>query len=98
MNEEAWKEAEERLVNAPPDVEDSMASLGLNGELSGKANSMIENVGKGLRSKFASEMKAMDRHGAKNMKEFATINRETYDRLVIHERKTKHKDRRAVLR
>ena len=43
-------------------------------------------------------MKAMDRHGAKNMKEFATINRDTYDRLVIHERSKKSKDKRAFLK
>ena len=60
-----------------------MASLGLNAELSGKANNLIDGVGRGLRNKFANEMKTMDRHGARNMKEFATINRETYERLVV---------------
>jgi len=46
VDRDAWKEAEQLLLNSPAEADDSMASLGLNADMSGKANAMIENVGK----------------------------------------------------
>jgi len=48
VDKDAWKEAEQLLINAPPEADDSMASLGMHQDLSGKANTMIETVGKKL--------------------------------------------------
>ena len=48
VDKEAWKEAELLLLNPPAEADDSMASLGLNVDMSSKANTMIENMGKKL--------------------------------------------------
>ena len=83
VDKEAWKEAEHLLLNPPAENDDSMASLGLNADISGNAKAMMDNMGKKLIKSYTTERKLLDRHGAKNMKEFANINRETYDKLVI---------------
>ena len=48
VDKDAWKEAEQLLLNAPPEDHDSMASLGINQDMTGKGANMIENVGKKL--------------------------------------------------